>query len=237
VSRPAITLSVAPPLRMFLARRHREDGLVAVACDGTSTLGHVVEAAGIPLTEVGTLAAGGRPVRPSYRPRGGERVRVEPVARPQRLAEPRFALDVHLGALARRMRLLGLDVAYSNDLDDDALIGLANAQRRILLTRDRGLLKRRALRRGAYVRGDRADDQLRDVIGRFAPPLAPWTRCPACNGLLAPVAKQEVESRLRPGTRRTYQEFSRCRRCGQVYWRGAHGDRLRAIVAAAAGGG
>jgi uncharacterized protein with PIN domain len=86
---------------------------------------------------------------------------------------------------------------------------------------------------GAYVRGDRADEQLRDVLDRFAPPLAPWTRCTACNGALAPVGKSEVEHLLRPGTRRTQDAFVRCRACGHVYWPGAHHARLEEIVAAA----
>jgi uncharacterized protein with PIN domain len=145
----------------------------------------------------------------------------------------RFVLDVHLGALARRMRLLGLDTGYANDLDDDELLARADAGRAVLLTQDRGLLGRRALWRGAYVRGARPDAQLADVLDRFAPPLAPWTRCTACNAPLAPVAKADVAHLLRPGTRRTYDTFTRCPACGRVYWRGAHSRRLEAIVAVA----
>ena len=106
-------------------------------------------------------------------------VTVEAVRRPQQLASARFVLDVHLGTLARRLRLVGVDAAYGNDAGDDALIEQANAGRRVLLTQDRGLLRRRALWLGAYVRGARPDDQFRDVLDRFRPPLAPWTRCPA----------------------------------------------------------
>jgi uncharacterized protein with PIN domain len=103
----------------------------------------------------------------------------------------------------------------------------------VLLTQDRGLLRRRRLWLGAYVRGARPDDQLRDILDRFAPPLAPWTRCTACNGLLAPASKADVEPVLQPGTRRTYQAFSRCPACGRVYWRGAHSTRLDQIVGSA----
>jgi pyruvate formate lyase activating enzyme len=77
------------------------------------------------------------------------------------------------------------------------------------------------------------DTQLADVLGRFAPPLAPWTRCTACNGPLRPAPKAEVEPLLQPGTRRTYQEFSRCQTCGRVYWRGAHSKRLQALISSA----
>ena len=229
---PQVQLDFPAGLRLFLAPRHRQ-GQVSVRCDGTSSLGHLVESAGVPLPEVGRLIVNDQHAEPSYRPRDGDRVLVEAVRRPQRLAEARFILDVHLGALARRMRLVGLDAAYSNDLDDDTLIERANAGQRVLLTKDRGLLRRRKLWLGAYVRGARADEQLADVLDRFAPPLAPWTRCVACNGPLSPVPKADVEQSLLPGTRRTYREFARCAGCGQVYWRGAHARRLDSIVAAA----
>ena len=219
----------AADLRLFLRPRHRP-GPVLVACDGVSSLGHVVQSLGVPLTEVGGLTVNGAPAEPRYRPADGDRVRVSALRRPQRLAEPRFVLDVHLGTLARRLRLLGIDSAYANNAADDALVEQANAEQRVLLTQDRGLLLRRTLWAGGYVRGARPDDQLADVLDRFAPPLAPWTRCVACNGPLSPVSKADVDSVLRPGTRRTYQSFSRCGDCGQVYWRGAHSNRLQAII-------
>src|SRR5215469_13200530 len=122
-----LELVFAAELRIFLPPANRA-GPVWAATDGTFSLGHVVESAGVPLTEVGVLLVNGKPVQPSYQPRPGDRIVVHAIARPQR-AEPGFLLDVHLGALARRMRLLGLDTAYSNDLDDDALIELANATR------------------------------------------------------------------------------------------------------------
>jgi uncharacterized protein len=231
-------------LRFFLAPRNREP-CVDVPCDGTSTAGHLVESLGVPLTEVGSLAVGGRIAAVSCRPADGDVVHVRPVPRPQRLpvSPPRFLLDVHLGTLARRLRLLGVDCSYSNDADDDELIAQANEQRRVLVTQDRGLLRRRSLWLGAYVRGALPDQQLRDVLERFAPPLAPWTICTACNGRLSAVPKTDVEGQLQPGTRRSYDSFARCQACGRVYWHGAHGRRLDLIIteaersAAAAAGG
>ncbi|HEX5569679.1 MAG TPA: Mut7-C RNAse domain-containing protein [Streptomyces sp.] len=234
-----LLLRASPELRLFLPARHRDAAPMPVPHDGVSSLGHVVQAAGIPLPEVGALVLeeDGQRVDPSYRPRAGEAFRVDPVDRPQPVPDgpPRFLLDVHLGTLARRLRLVaGVDTAYHNDRDDAALVEQANAERRVLLTQDRGLLMRRKLWLGAYVRGSRPDDQLADVLDRFALPLAPWTRCTACNGMLAKVSKAEVEHLLPPGTRRTYDAFTRCRACGHVYWRGAHGSRLETLVDRAA---
>ena len=204
-----------------------------VTCDGVSTLGHVVESLGVPLTEVGALTVNAKPARPGYRPRDGDAANVSAMPRPQHVDAPAFLLDVHLGTVARWLRIVGVDAAYDRDADDDDLIELANGERRVLLTQDRGLLRRHRLWLGAYVRGTRPDDQFADVLSRFAPPLAPWTRCTACNGLLVPAAKADVAPQLEPGTRRTYDSFSRCGSCGRVYWRGAHGRRLQAKVDAA----
>jgi hypothetical protein len=177
-------VSVAAELRLFL-RPGRRSAPVVVALDGTSSLGHVVESLGVPLTEAGRLLVNGEPTAPAYRPRNADVVMVEAVRRPQ-LAPARFVLDVHLGTVARRLRLAGVDAAYVNDAGDDALIEQANADRRVLLTQDRGLLHRRALWLGAYVRGARPDDQFRDVLDRFRPPLAPWTPVPGVQRAAVP---------------------------------------------------
>jgi len=232
---PEAVVSVAGELHMFL-RSGRREGPVSVRCDGVSSLVHVVESLGVPRTEIGDLTVNGHQQSFGYLPRSGDIVLVGEVRRPQRTESARFLLDVHLGALARRLRLMGVDAAYDNDAADDDLIVQANEERRVLLTQDRGLLCRRTLWAGAYVRGARPDDQLRDVLDRFSPPLAPWTRCSACNGRLLPVAKPTVESLLKPGTRRTYDEFAQCQACSRVYWRGAHAARLQAIVDGAGSG-
>jgi uncharacterized protein with PIN domain len=228
----SVRVRLAEPLRFFLAVGRRR-GEVTVTVDEASSLLHIVESLGVPRTEIGPLRVGGRSAAPDERPRDGDVIDVLEVPRPQRIADPRFVVDVHLGTLARRMRLLGLDVAYRNDASDPELAAQAAAESRILLTRDRGLLRRRAVPVGAYVRGSRPADQLRDVLDRFDPPVAPWTRCPACNGTLVAVPAAEVRHLLREGTRRSYTEFSRCVDCGRPYWRGAHSQRLREIVAEA----
>lgn len=227
----ALEVDVHPDLR-FLLRRGRGDVVPVVPLDGELTLGHVVETLGVPLTEVGSLLLDGTSQAPSRRADAPGRLSVLPVPRPQPAPTdpPRFLLDVHLGSLARRLWLLGLDATYSNAADDDDLVAAAAAERRVLLTQDRGLLRRRALPAGAYVRGHRTGDQLDDVLDRFAPELAPWTRCGACGGPLEPVSAEVVAHILEPGTRRTYRDFSRCVRCGRPYWRGAHVRRLEDVV-------
>jgi uncharacterized protein len=227
-----LVIRPAPELWLFLAPARRR-ARFEVAYDGAASLGHVIESIGVPLPEVDTPTVDGVRIAPAEPPHPGAVIGLEPPPRPQPLPEGGFLLDVHLGTLARRLRVLGVDTAYRNDADDDELIEQAGRERRILLTQDRGLLMRRALWAGAYVRGHGVEAQLADVLDRFAPPLAPWTRCALCNGTLAAVPKEHVVEELEPGTRRRYQDFVRCRSCGRVYWHGAHGRRLDAVVAAA----
>lgn len=148
---PEIHVEFAPELGMFVPQGRRV-GATDVVTDGVSTLGHVVESLGVPLTEVGALVVDGREVSVSYVPGEGESVEVRAVERPQRVpgAPLRFLLDVHLGTLARRLRLLGVDAAYeSTDIGDPALAARSAAERRVMLSRDRGLLQpARAVGRG-----------------------------------------------------------------------------------------
>jgi uncharacterized protein with PIN domain len=223
-------LRVAEQLRLFLPARLRA-GVVDMPHRPTDSLGHLVQACGVPLTEVGGLHVDGVPVDVAHRPGPSSVVDVFVRDRPQPLGgSARLLLDVHLGTLARRLRLLGLDAAYRNDADDDELVARAQAEDRLLLTRDRGLLRRRTPLRAAFVRGSRPDEQLADVLDRFRLPLAPYTACTACGGVLHPVAKESIEHLLQPGTRRTQDQFRRCGRCGHVYWHGAHANRLDALV-------
>lgn len=226
-----VRLRVHPALRFLLPRRARDSGELNLPHDPTATVGHVVQSAGVPLTEVGDLVVAEVRMSRNGRLQGHDRLDVGVRARPQPLEGPaRFLLDVHLGALARRLRLLVIDTAYEKYADDDHLVRQAEGEDRVLLSRDRGLLMRRALRRAAFVRGQDPDDQLADVMERFQPPLSPWKLCLACGGTLVRVAKAQVADRLEPGTLLTQQQFSRCPTCGHIYWHGAHDARLQEVV-------
>lgn len=204
---PEIHVEFAPELHLFVPRA-RPTGVASAATDGVSTLGHLVESLGVPLTEVGALLVDGREVPPGHIPAGGESVRVRPVRHPQRVpgAPLRFLLDVHLGTLARRLRLLGVDTAYeSTDLGDPALAALSAAEKRVLLSRDRGLLRRRELWAGAYVYSTRPEEQLQEVLDRFRPALSPGRGAPPatdCSGR-PPRKRWRSSSRAAPGARTT----------------------------------
>jgi hypothetical protein len=207
------------------------------------TVKDVLEAMGIPHTEVDLIVVNGNAEDFAHRPTSGDRIAVYPVfealdigstarLRPVPLRDPRFVIDVNLGRLARLLRVLGFDVWWSSDADDQTLADVSLGQQRILLTRDRGLLKRRAITHGLFVRSDHLEEQTLEVIRRLdlAQRLAPFTRCVRCNGRLVAVTKDEVIDHLEPLTRLYYDDFSRCTDCGRIYWRGSHRARLVSFV-------
>jgi hypothetical protein len=152
--------------------------------------------------------------------------------RPVPLRDPRFVVDVNLGRLARLLRVLGFDVWWSSDADDATLADVSSGEKRILLTRDRGLLKRSAITHGLFVHSQHPEQQALEVIRRLdlGQRLAPFTRCVRCNGKLFAVSKNDVIDQLEPLTRQYYEEFSRCAECGRVYWAGSHHARLAGLV-------
>jgi len=207
------------------------------------TVKDVLEAMGIPHTEIDLIVVNGESVDFSHRPAAGDRIAAYPLfealdigpvvrLRAAPMRNPRFVVDVNLGRLAQLLRLLGFDALWSDDLDDATLSAIGEKQRRIVLTRDRGLLKRRVIAHGLFVRADDPVEQAVEIVRRLdlGGRLEPFTRCLRCNGLLRSVAKADVLDRLEPKTRRYYDDFRTCRACGRIYWRGSHYPRLESLV-------
>jgi len=204
----------------------------------------LIESCGVPHTEVELIVVNGVSVSFSHLAAPGDRVAVYPVfesfdvspelrARPAPLRDPRFVLDVHLGKLAAYLRMLGFDSYYRNCLDDAELAGISAAEHRILLTRDRGLLKRSAVTHGYWLRETDSRGQLAETIARFdlARGIRPFTRCMACNGELRPVAKEEVRNLMPPRAAEVHDDFRQCPDCLRVYWQGSHYRRMQQWIA------
>ncbi|RDI98014.1 twitching motility protein PilT [Dyella solisilvae] len=211
--------------------------------DGTPAVKDTIEALGVPHTEVDLILVDGRSVRFAYRLHGGERVAVYPMferfdlrplyrLRPRPLRHTRFVLDVHLGTLARWLRLLGFDASYERECDDAQLAAISAHERRILLTRDVGLLKRSAVTRGHWVRATDPLRQIEEVIRAFSlqKDLHPFSRCTACNGALHPAPRTEVAGRVPARVYARFRRFVQCRGCQRIYWRGSHYARLEALT-------
>ena len=145
---------------------------------------------------------------------------------------PRFAADAMLGRLARWLRALGWDTSYDESLSDPVLVQQANAQHRILLTRDRHLLRELRPERALEIRQDDPLQQLHAVATGLAldPPSELFTRCLLCNAPLQELDAAQAQPLLPPGVRDVPGPVRRCPQCGRLYWQGSHVRRMRAAL-------
>jgi uncharacterized protein len=230
-------------LNDFLAHKRRNQTFEH-SFEGRGVLKDVIEALGVPHTEILALYAGERPVDFSYTIEPDDRLQVYgfdatlptgeilPLRSPYQ-GEPRFVLDTHLGQLAVYLRMLGFDTLYRNDYADDHLARISDSEGRILLTRDKGLLKRSLVVYGYYVRETNPQRQIAEITGRYdlLNAIAPLRRCIRCNGLLQTVNKADIADRLEDNTRQFYNDFSMCPSCDQIYWKGTHYESMVAFIA------
>jgi uncharacterized protein with PIN domain len=200
----------------------------------------MIESLGVPHTEVDLVLVNGESSDFLRLVRNGDRVSAYPVfesiditpvlrVRPQPLREPKFVLDVHLGRLAGYLRMLGFDTVYANRASDLELVRISTEQRRILLTRDRGVLKHSAVTHGYWLRETDSRRQTEEVLRRFdlARSTRPLTRCMVCNEALRKTSRAEVGGRVSQWTLAWCNEFRECAGCGRVYWEGSHCRRMR----------
>jgi len=240
---PQVRIRFYEELNFFLSEDRRKQELT-VAFQRGDTVKALIESLGIPHPEVDLILAEGKPVSFAYRLRDGDRISVYPVfesldispvnrLRAWPLRRTRFVLDVHLGRLATCLRLLGFDSLYANSYDDDALAAISTSQGRILLTRDRGLLKRRIVTHGYCLRSQILQEQALEVLKRFdlGGQIRPFSICLRCNLPLRRIAKERISGRLPPGVAARYDRFSICPSCRRIYWRGSHWEHLSRRVA------
>ena len=142
---------------------------------------------------------------------------------------PQFAVDKMLGRLATWLRIIGYDATYGSHLGGRTLVRHARAQERIILTRDRRLLRERPCPPLLLIESDHFRAQLRQVIDAYQlDPFAQlFARCARCNLPLSAIAKEEVADRVPPYVAATQMQFVRCPRCGRLYWPATHVERVR----------
>jgi uncharacterized protein with PIN domain len=229
-------------LNDFLPANNRQRTFVHVFA-GTPSVKDTIEAIGVPHTEVDVILVDDASVGFSHRLRGGERVAVYPVfehydispltrLRPTPLRTTRFIADVHLGTLARNLRLLGFDTVWERDLADEAIIEIAGEEQRIILTRDKGILKNGRVTHGYWLRSTDPEQQLEEVVLALdlSGGIEPYTRCMECNGELESVKRSQAARAVPLQVFLVYRNFQRCKHCKRMYWRGSHLKRLDRIV-------
>lgn len=225
-------------LNFFLPDNRKKTSFKVTINSGQSVK-DLIESLGIPHTEIDLILVNGESVDFSFKPKDGDNISVYPVfesldisylikLRPEPLRETKFIIDVHLGKLAKNLRMLGFDTLYSNKYTDSRIAEISSAENRIVLTRDRGLLKRSIITRGYIVRSDSPNEQLNEILDRFdlKRRTNKFSRCIDCNGILVKVDKKEIISKLKPKTIKYFDEFKCCYDCGKIYWKGSHYNNM-----------
>lgn len=199
-----------------------------------------IESQGIPHTEVDLIIKEGESIDFSYLLKDKDRIAIYPkfesldISKLNRIrSEPlrsiKFILDVHLGKLTRYLRLCGFDSLYENNLEDTTIINIAKDENRIILTRDKGILKNSKVTHGYWLRSDNPEEQLKEVVQRFdlENKISLFTRCTVCNGKIRKVNKKSIEKDLLAGTKSFYKEFYQCSNCNKIYWKGSHYTNMK----------
>jgi uncharacterized protein len=229
-------------LNDFLLPERRKRAF-AYACARRATVKNAVESMGVPHTEIELILVNGRSVDFSYIIGDGDRISVYPQfesldvgpllrVRSHPLRVVRFIADAHLGGLAKYLRILGFDTLYRNDFQDEEIARIAAAERRVVLTRDRDLLKHRTITHGCYLRAVKPREQLAELLKRLDlfGLVTPFTRCSRCNGLLEPTDKHAALARIPASLVRFYDRFWACAGCDRIYWAGSHYRRLQEVI-------
>ena len=230
-------------LRGLLKKKQRGTASLTHQFDRKASIKDVVESLGIPHPVIGSLIVNGDEVDFDYILRDSDNVEVKPLAapldpcvptllRPQALERISFLVDVNAGKLAQYLRMLGFDTIYGNDLRDSRLAEMAQAQERILLTRDVSLLKRKIITHGYLLRENSPRKQLVEIVRLYdlGNRIKPLTRCISCNGILVPVDKGDIMDRLEPLTKKYYNSFRICEACGKIYWPGTHHEKIHVFI-------
>ncbi|HNR41781.1 MAG TPA: Mut7-C RNAse domain-containing protein [Bacteroidales bacterium] len=210
---------------------------------GTPSVKDAIESLGVPHVEVDLILVNSKPVDFSYLLENGDVISVYPVfesidisaanrLRPKPLRNSRFILDAHLGKLAKYLRLLGFDTLFFNHISDNEIISISLQERRIILTRDRNLLKHKQVTHGYWVRSQKPKKQLEEIAGRLdlKNSAIPFTRCMECNSIITMISKDAVLENLQQKTREYYNNFRKCQGCGRIYWEGSHFESMQKLV-------
>ncbi len=203
----------------------------------------IVESFGVPHTEVGTILHQGQELPFAYIPEASEIIHIQPHQPPvdissQTLLQPtvleahKFVVDVNVGKLARLLRMLGFDTAYQSKWSDSWIAELAWQEGRIVLSRDKGLLKRKKIEYGRLLRSQQPKTQLQEVLSLFAlqQEVRLFSRCLRCNCLLQAVRKERIAHLLLPKTKKYFHEFCICPGCERIYWPGSHMQKMQHLV-------
>ena len=210
---------------------------------GRPTIKDVIESQGVPHTEIDLILVNGKSVDFEYHINYLDTVSVYPEfelmditpvlkLRPKPLRKVRFVADAHLGKLARHLRMLGFDTIYGNKIQDDEIIMKSLKEKRIILTRDLGILKNGKVMRGYFIRHQKPVDQCKEVIYKFdlKRQIIPFSRCLECNEMFDKVDKKLLKDKIPERAYQYFEDFYQCVGCRNIYWKGSHYEKMKKMI-------
>ena len=237
-----LTIRFYEELNDFLPKSYRKKRFVHNFIDRASVK-DLIESLGVPHTEVDLILINGKsvsfdklisdnddisvyPVFESFDIKSAQHLRAKP------LRKTKFVCDVHLGGLVTNLRMLGIDAFYENDLTDQIIIDVSIKERRTILTRDLGILKRKEVTHGYFVRETNPEKQTLEVLKRFQleNEIRPFTRCLECGEKLYHIAKSKIMDRLPVKAKQNQNKFYICKKCNKIFWKGSHYDNMRSFI-------
>ncbi len=237
-----ITLRFYEELNDFLPENKRKLRFEHEFIDRTSVK-DMIESIGVPHTEIDLILVNGKSVGFDYLINDKDDISVYPVfesldiselqhLRPKPLREKKFVLDVHLGTLARYLRMLGFDTEYKNDFDDEEIVKISLKENRTILTKDKGILKRSEVTHGYFIHNDNSEKQIIEVVKRFdlKNQIEELSRCLDCNSKLEKIEKDKVIDQIPPKVKEWQNEFWICPNCKKIYWKGTHYDNMMDLI-------
>lgn len=234
---PRLKINFPDEFNIFRRKKNKWPEIIYPLEQKTS-IKHIIESLGVPHTEIGKIIAEDNEVNFNYIPVNSQKVTLLPIIppfdvtkpsllRPEPLQQISFVVDVNVGKLALLLRMLGLDAEYSPKFLDKDILSFC--EKRIVLSKDIGLLECKQIIFGRHVRSVYPDDQLVEIIKFFGinGPFKFFTRCLRCNKKLVPVNKKDILHRLEPKTKKYFDRFKICPQCRRIYWQGSHHEKMK----------
>jgi len=239
---PEVIFRFYEELNDFLSPRRRKRDF-QVGFKGRESIKDMIEALGVPHTEVDLILVNGKSVDFGYIIQHGDRISVYPTfesldikdvtrLREIPLRQTRFIADINIRDIVKYMRALGLDVCYDASLSPREIIRISKRENRTILTKSRKLLKFRNVTHGIFIRPGTTVEQIRGIIDYLSlrALIEPFSRCLQCNIPLVGVSKDRILDRIPAKTREFYDEYSYCTACDRIYWKGTHYMNIKKVV-------
>jgi len=229
-------------LNDFLPKYRRKTNFEA-AFKGKRSIKDMIEALGVPHTEIDLILVNGKLVDFNYILQNKDRVSVYPVfesfnitdvtlLRKTPLRQHKFIADINLGNIVKYMRLLGFDLYYDSLLSTRKIIDISKRENRVILTKNRKLLKFKDVTHGIFIRPGSTTEQIRRIIDYLdiKDNIKPFSRCLRCNTLLKSVLKEKILNKIPPKTKEFCDEYVQCQSCDNFFWKGTHFINMKKIV-------